>query len=142
MAIIFRYKRIRREGKDGNPVYIYTPSIPVTLIGKEGIDVIALIDSGADHCIISRGLAELIGLDLKHKPEETKGIGGVVHCIPSFMNILIKNAHERYQLHRVPVFVLTDKNSDIPPILGRIGFFDEFEIKFRQKELKIFLKKV
>ncbi len=141
MAITFRYKRIERRWEGGDPVYVYTPSIPVTFVnGDEAIDVVALIDSGADHCIISRGLAELLGLDLSGPVEETRGIGGSVEAVPTYMNVIVKNSHERYQI-RVPVYVLMREDADIPPILGRVGFFDEFEIRFKQRQLKIILKK-
>jgi len=141
MAITFRYKRIERRWGDSDPFYVYTPSIPVTLVnGDEAIDVVALIDSGADHCIIPKGLAELLNLDLSGPIEETRGIGGSVKAVQTYMNVIVKNSHERYQL-RVPVYVLMQENADIPPILGREGFFDEFEIRFRQKRLKITLKK-
>ncbi|GCC11299.1 hypothetical protein IPdc08_01350 [archaeon] len=143
MAITFKYKRIERKEEEGhNSVYVYTPSIPVTLVnGGEAIDVVALIDSGADHCIIPRGLAELLDLDLSKAPEDTKGIGGSVQAVPTFMNIVVQNSHERYSI-KVPASVLMQEDTDIPPILGRVGFFDEFEIRFKQKQLKVILKKV
>ena len=143
MAITFKYKKIERKEEEGHDsVYVYTPSIPVTLVnGGEAIDVVALIDSGADHCIISKGLAELLNLDLSKTPEDTKGIGGSVEAVSTVMNIVVQNSHERYPI-RVPVFVMMQEDTDIPPILGRVGFFDEFEIRFKQKQLKVILKKM
>ncbi len=44
MTIYFRYKSVKRP--DGTKVK--TPSIPISLSGKEKFDTIALLDSGAD----------------------------------------------------------------------------------------------
>ena len=57
----FKYKPI--EYPDGS--VHYTPSIPITIYpktnGLEPINIIALVDSGADISLIPRDLAELIG---------------------------------------------------------------------------------
>ena len=83
----------------------------------------------------------MLDLDLSKAPEDTKGIGGSVQAVPTFMNIVVQNSHERYSI-KVPVSVIMQEDTDIPPILGRVGFFDEFEIRFKQKQLKVILKKM
>jgi len=138
MAITYRYKRIERPGNS----YVYTPSIPVTLTnGVEAIDTIALLDSGADHCVLPIGLAELLDLDLSATPLETGGIGGSVQSIPTEMTVIVRNSHERYSI-RTPVWAIIGGHDEVPPILGREGFFEHFEITFKQIQKKIILKKV
>jgi hypothetical protein len=77
MTIAFRYKSISRP--DGS--LVKTPSIPITLIGKESFDTIALLDSGADISAIPKSIAELLGLDIKGKSEFAYGIGGKVKSV-------------------------------------------------------------
>src|SRR3989344_3681097 len=108
MTIIFRYKTVNRP--DGSQVK--TPSIPVSLNGKENFDTVALLDSGADISAVSRGIAELLGLDLS------------VEKKPAF---------------RIPVKVILS-DYDFPVLLGRAGFFDKFVISFDQAKEKVLLK--
>jgi len=137
MAITFRYKSVNRP--DGTSVRI--PSIPVTLVGpRESIELIALMDSGADISVIPREVAEVLGLDLSGETESVFGLGGSVRAIPLQINMVIEKGHECYRLN-IPIKVVLDKY-DFPPLLGRAGFFEEFEITLNQLEEKICLKKV
>ncbi|MBI2652411.1 hypothetical protein HYX00_03000 [Candidatus Woesearchaeota archaeon] len=72
MTISFRYKTVKRP--DGT--HVKTPSIPITLIGKESFDTIALLDSGADISAMPQSIAELLGLNLEGKFTFAYGIGG------------------------------------------------------------------
>lgn len=135
MAINFNYKNIKRP--DGSTVK--TPSIPVVLKGKERVDVIALLDSGADISAISKDMAELLELNLTGKRDYSFGVGGKVQSVDSTMEIMIEKGHERYNF-RIPVKVILD-NYDLPVLLGRAGFFDKFIICFDQACEKITLKR-
>ncbi len=142
--ITFRYKPIEYP----NGSVHYTPSIPVVMYPKNGnlepISVIALVDSGADISVLPRDLAELLGFNLENidesNLEETRGIGGVTHVIYDSITIKLGNNRENYTL-KIPVSILVDPNAEVPPLLGRNGFFDEFEVRFKQRNLKIQLKK-
>ncbi len=137
MAIRCRYKSIKRP--DG--FKCYGPWIPVTLRGsEETIELIFLLDSGADYTVLPIDIAEILGLDLSKQAEKTKGVGGEVDTIQSDVMVNIKNSHEEYTF-RIPICVLMDRNSRVPPLLGRMGFFDEFEIKIKQKRGIITLKR-
>lgn len=89
-------------------------------------------------------MAELLGFDLSKidnsKLEETRGIGGVTNVIYDTIFIEISKKREKYTF-RIPIAILIDSNAEVPPLLGRVGFFDEFEIRFKQRNLKIQLKK-
>jgi len=41
----------------------------------------------------------------------------------------------------IPIHVLMKRDSKIPPLLGRAGFFDEFEIVIKQKIGRVTFKK-
>ena len=138
MVMSFRYKAIKRP--DGRT--IKTPSIPINLIGNSGIKIeaMALIDSGADLSIIPQDIAELLNLNLKEGKDKSRGIGGEVEVINTTMQINVKKVHEDYML-RIPVQVILGDNK-IPILLGREGFYNEFEITLYQSEERISLKKL
>ena len=121
---------------------IKTPSIPITLKGNNNtpIEVIALIDSGADISVIPEGIAKFLNLNLDGKKEKANGIGGQISVINSSVNVNIRKNHENYDLN-IPVQVILGPD-EIPPLLGRRGFFDEFVISFDNKNEKVTLKKV
>ena len=72
MALSFRYKSVKRP--DGTSVK--APMIPLTIFGKENIDTMGLLDSGADISAMSKDMAELLALDLNKKVDSAFGIGG------------------------------------------------------------------
>lgn len=135
MTISFRYKNIKRP----NGTLVKTPSIPVTLAGKESFETVALIDSGADVSAIPKSIAELLGLNLESKITSAYGIGGKVNSVESSARILIQKGHERYSFN-LPLKVILDEY-DFPILLGRLGFFDKFVITFDQENERILLKK-
>ncbi len=138
MAITFRYKEFNRP--DGHPCV--GPYIPLTIKGRnESIDMMFLLDSGADYTVIPVELAELIGVDLSGSREQTSGVGGTIYTKKSSMMVGIRNAHERYNI-KVPIHVILKRDSKVPPLLGREKFFDEFQITFNQKDRKVILKRV
>lgn len=136
MTITFRYKTVpRRNGTDA-----LSPSIPLTLIGsKNSVDVVALLDTGADLTVMSRSVAELIGLNLSGVREKTFGIGESSDCVRTSMKVVINNSHEKYSF-KIPVMVLMS-NFDIDILIGRQVFFDKFKITFDQEHKKISLKR-
>ncbi len=137
MAISFKYKKIKR----GDGIERKLPYIPVYIKGEASwIQVMALLDSGADVSVISLDLAELLNLDLSGKEEFSKGIGGKVRVKNSKMLIEVKNVHESYSFE-IPVQVILDK-TDSPPIIGRDGFFDKFIIELDHSGERIRLKRI
>ena len=135
MTITFRYKSVKRP--DGS--LVKTPSIPITIIGKESFDTIALLDSGADISAIPKSIAELLGLNLKSNVVFAYGIGGKVRSIETIIRILFQKGHEKYSFN-LPVKVILD-DYNFPILLGRSGFFNEFVIIFDQENEKVLLKR-
>jgi len=103
------------------------------------LDVIALIDSGADITVIPRGLADFLCLDLKGKTNISNGIGGEVKVKDTKVTIQISKGHERYNF-RIPIQVIMGPD-EVPPLLGRNNFFDKFIISFDNRNERITLKR-
>jgi len=133
LSISFPY--VREKVKD---TYVMRPKIPVTLSwnGKT-ITVVALLDSGSDFSSIPKDLAEALGLIISSKEREVVGVGGKIKTKSSQVNITIENIH----LGRIPIEVTEDPQLDFP-IIGRIPFFQIFDITFRENSNRIILNKI
>ncbi len=71
MALVYHYKTL--PGKKGSKVK--TPSIPIYFKGNSSLkmNVIALVDSGADCSVIPKGLAEILShIDGQHVTVKVK----------------------------------------------------------------------
>ncbi len=139
MSLVFKYKKIERPP----PIPpIFSPVIPVTLKSEnEQVDVIALVDSGADTCAIPKGIAEILSLDLSGEIKPVLGVGGEGKCITTKVTVIVQHGHEKYMIP-VELKVILDSHDKFPVILGRKDFFEYFEITFKEIEKKIALKKV
>ena len=74
------------------------------------------------------------------KPETIRGVGGKAKAIKSNVSVTIARGHERYSL-TIPVFVILE-GGDFPILIGRAGFFENFEITFKEAKKRISIKKV
>jgi hypothetical protein len=113
------------------------------LIGPDNsFDTPALIDSGADFSTIFAEHAEILGIDLKKCEEsEAQGIGGKVKAKNCKITVEIKGKGEHRPFRLDVPFMILEKHSENHPILlGRAGFFANFEITFNEKEKTIILK--
>jgi len=135
MALTFRYKK--------GPKGVYRPYVELILSNAERFKKVAcLLDSGADTSFIPKAFAEYLNLDLSSKPEESKGVMGPFDTILSYMTVIIPKARPRIILPRVPVRVPVEDRFDPMFLIGRNGFFDEFEITFREHKREVKLKRV
>ena len=141
MTFHFRYKLVKYP--DGGLGKV--PAVPVTLIGPSGkfLKVIALVDSGADYSVVSREVGDLLGFDLTEgKVATTYGIGGTMKTLHKQIIMKFGRNHELYSWG-VPVKILLDSvDFEIPPLIGRSGFFEQFEITFDERRERIAFKKV
>ena len=138
MPIVFKYKHVQRK----DDYLKKAPFIPIYLRTKDDklIESVGLLDSGADFSVIPLDLAQFLGLKLG-KEDTTGGIGGNAKVRKSQLRLTIKKGREHYNL-TIPVLVILKNYGDIPILLGRNGFFDEFHILFKQDREKITLNKV
>lgn len=102
------------------------------------MNVVALVDSGADCSVIPMGLAEVLNLDLTGLKQDSFGFGGKIECIESDISVALQQNHETHEL-KIPILVSSDDSC--PIILGRNKFFDKFKITFDGKHEKLILKK-
>jgi predicted aspartyl protease len=133
----FKYKSLPR--KDGPPRK--TPTIPVTFFGSEdSIEIVAILDSGADISVLPLEVGEQLSLDLTRNRSPCGGIGGEVDTAEDHVRVRISQGHENYTFE-IPVKIVLDPYSTIPVLIGREGFFDKFEITFDEGRERISLKK-
>jgi hypothetical protein len=139
MSLTFRYKKVDRP----RPIApALEPMIPVTHKAKNELDVFALLDSGADTIAFSKDIAEIIGAGLSGKPEDVGGIGGTVKAVETTVNVKVQQGHERYFIRAKAKVILGKHDQDFPIIIGRQGFFNQFDITFKERDKKMVLKKV
>lgn len=140
MSIRFKYKTFNRPAPLGPK---HMPSIPVVLESeKKKLNVVAVVDSGADFSILPKGVAEILELDLSGEREDVVGIGGKSSAVRTSMNLIVSGPHERYQIRLKILVTLDERDQDFPILLGRDGFFDSFNITFKNKDKELILKKV
>jgi hypothetical protein len=117
---------------------VLRPRIRVRLKHKEkSVDLLALIDSGADDCLFPMEVAEVLGLQLDSaNRNEYSGIGeGQVTAI--FGTVSLEVGGWPFELYAG----FTDSPS-VVPILGQHGFFSLFEVKFNLSKEEIELKPI
>ena len=138
MTIVFKYKRIDRP-KPLKPSF--SPMIPITLKHKsKSLDVLGLLDSGADTTALPKEIAEILEVDVSGGREPVIGIGDS-EAVACKIEIILQHGHERHSIS-VEAKVILNDTDDFPVLIGRAGFFDAFHITFKENDKKIVLKKV
>lgn len=94
---------------------------------KIWIPVWGIVDSGADYTLLPRGYAQKFGIDLKKDCKEysTFGVGGEEKSYIFNQGLLKIGDWER----TAPIGFLA--KTDIPPLFGRQGFLETFEVTFK-----------
>ena len=140
MTLVFKYKRIERPAPYPS---INAPAIPLTFIGpKARINVIGLLDSGADFSFIPKDLAEVLGLKETSEIENIGGISGNIKARNSKMMVSIGKGREKYTFPMHAYVAEEQTADDFPILIGREGFFEKFKITFAEAEKKIYIKSV
>ncbi|GBE20546.1 MAG TPA: hypothetical protein ENG87_02415 [Candidatus Pacearchaeota archaeon] len=136
MGFSFKYKSVKLKTGD----IIHRPMIPLTIRGKDSLDIIAILDSGSDMTIIPKEIAEFIDIEYIGF-NEISGISGIpVKAKQGKVMMSFGKGREIYDFW-MPVLVPTEKEN-IPIVIGRLGFFDQFKITFSESEKKIGFKKI
>jgi len=117
------------------------PVIPVRLTYKNiSVEHNVLIDSGADFCLISYDVAEVLKIPVESGIKSTaQGITG--NDNPIYIHqITLKVGTTTV---RVKAGFLKNMNNVGYGIVGQVGFFDKFEVKFdyQNKEIELTEKK-
>ena len=89
------------------------------------VDVLALIDSGADDCLFPKGIADLLDLPLQAENAcRYVGVGGdEVRSV--FQAVTLEIGHWSF-----PAYVGFLEAPTAPALLGQNGFFSRFIVKF------------
>ncbi|RLG83096.1 MAG: hypothetical protein DRO40_05680 [Thermoprotei archaeon] len=115
----------------------FYPVIPVVIEGREKAIVHALVDSGATISLFHTSIADDIGIDLEDTEQAyLAGIGGYVKA---YIKKQVKISIEELGSIIIPIAFTEYITSDIA-ILGRQGFFETFEITFREWERKLIMR--
>ena len=113
------------------------PIIPVVVEGREKAVVHALVDSGATISLFHTSIADDVGIDLTDAEQVyLAGIGGYVKA---YVKKQVKVSIEELGSIYMPMAFTERIVSDLA-ILGRQGFFEAFEITFREWEKKLIIK--
>lgn len=131
----FKYRKINLTSPFSRK-YISRPVIPISIyFGDRKVHYEALIDSGADFAILPLGLVEILNIDSsKSKEILFTGVdGNVLRGIIAKVNIEI--AGFAYETS----IVFAEISGSIG-ILGQIGFFDKFIVKFDLEKEEIEVK--
>ncbi|MEK6894900.1 MAG: hypothetical protein AABX48_00075 [Nanoarchaeota archaeon] len=136
MTFSFNYKQtILKSGK-----IIYRPLIPITLIGSnESLDVIGILDSGSDMSIIPKSIAEVIGVKYLGEDEISGITGKPIKSKQGVINVEFGKDREKTNF-QIPVVI--PEKEDVTIIIGRLGFFQNFDITFQERKRKIHFKRV
>ena len=91
------------------------------------LEYVLLVDTGADYTLLPKHIAFELGIDLKKDCNSllTSGVGGEekVYFARRRLKIKIENLEKE-----IPVGFLDQE--DIPPLLGREGCLNDFDIRF------------
>ena len=134
MSFSFKYKPIKLKSGRG----IYRPLIPLTLVGAEHLDVLAVLDSGSDMTVLPKEIAEVMNIKYFEEDELFGITGAKVKAKIGRITISFGKNREIYNF-QIPVVVPDKENISV--IIGRIGFFDNFKITFLKEKSGLSSKK-
>jgi Aspartyl protease len=112
---------------------VLRPVVEVWVTGPEGTEkVAALVDTGAEDTIVSRGLCRVVGIEPSPNRETTLGIGGAYRTC-YFADVTLRLAPSGQEVENAIAWITEAAvpASWEPPwqvVLGQIGFFDQFTV--------------
>jgi len=115
----------------------YRPILRVKFLHKLfGIRAYALIDSGADNTLLNKDYAKRLGIkwDSSTRIAQTHGIYG--GAIPMYLHD-IEMEIINYPNSRVQTTVAFVDLPNVDVLLGQIGFFEHYHVKFRHSAREI-----
>jgi len=104
------------------------PFLIVKLRNRQNeLNCLAIVDSGADHCVFPRSFMQPLGLDALTAPVDmTSGVGS--NSVPThYCNVTIDLGVTNFQVY--PGFTAGMDQHGLG-LLGQQGFFDKFKITF------------
>lgn len=137
----YDYRKFDFEPSEAFPrrFSVSRPIISIQLIsGQNKQGCYAMIDSGADNCIFQASLGEIIGLTIESgKIDHFGGVSGKEQLTAYFHDIQIEVGGHRFNCWAG----FSRDIEDLPcGILGQVGFFSLFDIRFDYNKKRIELK--
>jgi len=119
--------------------YLKYPIVPVKFsFGKMKTPIIdALLDSGGDFIVIPMPIAKYLGLKLK-KAGSVDTAGGQTSLYKATLTMIVGKKNKTAAYPDIQIHVST--RNDIPVLLGRHPFFEDFEITFKKQKNLLILK--
>ncbi|MEK7151022.1 MAG: aspartyl protease family protein [Patescibacteria group bacterium] len=125
-----RFEYVTEFNSNPNEKAHRRPMLDVVLLhGDKKIKVFALVDSGADDCIFNKDVADALGIDLsKAKRKNYAGISGHTRGWLTDVTLYIEAMPDE----RLTIPVAFIDSPTVSGLLGQVGFFDAFKIKFER----------
>jgi hypothetical protein len=121
---------------------VYRPVVPITLAGADedlAVTFFALVDSGCERCVASRGVARQIGVEPDTSRQIVIKIGGDQR-MASPADVTLRLAPEQGAKPiewRAEVDFLAEWRGPWQVVLGQIGFFDQFTVTFCRSAMQL-----
>ena len=110
-----------------HPLPTHRPILPICLTsGAVSVDVVALVDSGADTCVLPYDLGLQLGLDWS-RSSALPSVGGSLASAASRAALL---SGEVAPFAPVPLGFAWAASDDVPTVYGYVNFFLEFDVCF------------
>lgn len=131
----FEYKAFMPSAP--NEKWVRMPFVEATIFGpRDSRKGIALVDSGAEYCLINLEFAEKIGIDLSRARQiDFHGVAGHEHVKQAYIarvTIQVRGMEEKIEVEAGFI-----DSSAVSIILGQQDFFDQHRIKF-EKDHNVF----
>jgi len=139
MNLVFHCKHLKLTGE----ITVKEPIIPVTLIGKNGVQLnfTAILDSGSDLVLLPVEVAEALALDFDPSNPETARVysGETITTAYSNVNIKIQKGREKVTA-RCQCSIQLEKQKQQEYIVFGSTFFEHFRVFFDYPRNKFEIK--
>ena len=130
-----------RRGRD-----VFRPVVPVRLSAEQPSAFAGLVDSGSEHTLAARWLADDLGIDLAASSDRLMlGIGGrSVEAVFAEVELRLYRDHssDDFVRWRGDVGFLTPWDAEFFVILGQSGFYDQFTVTMNRRVLTVLVQDV
>lgn len=122
-------------------VYRNYPLVPIRLCYKSRRTPVidALLDSGGDFIVIPSAIAKYLDAEVE-KAGSVDTAGGTTHLFKTNIDLIIGYRNNEIAYKNLEIFI-ADRD-DIPVLIGRKPFFEDYEITFRKHKQELILNKI
>ena len=125
-----------RRGRD-----VFRPVVPVRLSPVQPSALVALVDSGSEHTLAARWLADDLDIDLSRSQDRLRlGIGGR-SVEATFVQVELRlyrdHGSDDHITWYTDVGFIEPWDAEFYLILGQIGFYDQFTVTMNRRLLSV-----